>query len=106
MYFSRSEEDEEPIKPESKKESTAAPVLFEDLERKSEHDQHEADTKIEDAVDDLFNELEGQFKDKDESGSTKDTSIDVKDGEKDAEKAEGEPEKEIRRLVDEWDDDL
>lgn len=109
-----------------------APALFEDISKKenetsstslqTDKDDDDPDTKIADAVDDLLSELEGEFREKEKKAQqpiglpiekTLITLDEVKgDNEDDDLEKDEKPEtaaaaeKEICRLVDEWDDDL
>ncbi|XP_063695665.1 centrosome-associated zinc finger protein Cp190 [Culicoides brevitarsis] len=78
------------------------PALFEDLEKKVEEHETETAAKIADAVDDLLQELDGNFVDDVE----KEKSTTENDGEKaKEEKSEVAENKELSKLMDDWDDE-
>lgn len=81
------------------------PALFEDLDKKP--DEHETtDTKIADAVDDLLNELNDEFDDKKETSTDEcpSTAADTNGKEK-LEKSNAQENKELSKLMDDWEDD-
>lgn len=93
----------EPEKKPSKEPSPVLePALFEDIEKKpDEHDT--SDSKIADAVDDLLNELEEDFGENvNEHKKEKETGANGKDKESKTEVPEN---KELSKLMDDWDDE-
>lgn len=109
-WTEESEDEAITIKSEEKKQSKEQtpdlePALFEDLDKKP--DEHETtDTKIADAVDDLLNELNDEFDDKKETSTDEcpSTAADTNGKEK-LEKSNAQENKELSKLMDDWEDD-
>uniref|UniRef100_A0A336LLY0 CSON013676 protein n=1 Tax=Culicoides sonorensis TaxID=179676 RepID=A0A336LLY0_CULSO len=79
------------------------PALFEDLEKKPD-EADTSDSKIADAVDDLLNELQGDFPNEDDKKGQANISVDSNDKGKDS-KIENTENKELSKLMDDWDDE-
>lgn len=93
-------------KPSKETSPILEPALFEDLEKKpDEHDT--SDSKISDAVDDLLNELEGDFVDtvnEEKTEKEAESSSDANGKDKES-KPDVTKNKELSKLMDDWDDE-
>lgn len=108
-WTEESEDETSLQKPEEKKPSkepspALEPALFEDLEKKpDEHDT--SDSKIADAVDDLLNELEGDFDNVEQKKDKESESSSDAKGKDEESKPEATENKELSKLMDDWDDE-